>query len=242
MFSFSFLLELNWILQQTHESHFAASSIVKKSLLPHVLKKKEKFKKWGFRVFTSPFNRTVVAQKLFRTDTLSPGGFEMDKSLKLQMIRPLPCWRQHLTLHMKTALFHCLWVTYTFHSIIRCNKNILVQKDESFLSFNKPTGPDRERPRERGLVGGGGGGYVWECDRTVLANKSSGLHHSLSPRRSFVLKLLSPSFPNLAQGCWWLMIRASLYLISAIVQSHSIIFQCACVSKTCWICFPLFES
>lgn len=46
MFSFSFLLELNWILQQTHElSHFAASSIVKKSLLPHVLKKKKKKKK-----------------------------------------------------------------------------------------------------------------------------------------------------------------------------------------------------
>lgn len=121
---------------------------------------KKTTKKRGFGVFTSSFNRTVVAQKLFRrTDTFfSQGGFEMDKSSKLQMIRLLPCWRQHLTLHMKTALFHCLWVTYTFHSIIGCNKNILVQKDESFLGFNKPTGPDRDRRREVVVVWREGGG------------------------------------------------------------------------------------
>lgn len=59
---------------------FTASSIVKKkeSLLQHVLKKK-----MGFRVFTSPFNRTLVAQKLFRTDTFCHrAAFEMDRSLK----------------------------------------------------------------------------------------------------------------------------------------------------------------
>lgn len=37
----------------------------------------------GFRVFTSPFNRTLVAQKLFRTDTFCcRAAFEMDRSLK----------------------------------------------------------------------------------------------------------------------------------------------------------------
>lgn len=123
---FSFRVKLN-IATDTQAVFFAASSIVKKSLLPHVLKKNNK--KLGFRVFTSPFNRILVAPKLFRTEALSTSGFETDRSLKLWMIRPLPCWRQHLTLHMKTVLFHCLWVTYTFHSIMRCNRNILVQKD-----------------------------------------------------------------------------------------------------------------
>lgn len=177
----------------------------------------------GFRVFTSPFNRIRVAQKLFMTEALSPSGFETDRSLKLWMIRPLLCWKQHLTLHMKTVLFHCLWVTYTFHFIIRCNKNILVEKDESFLSFNKSIGPVRERDVAREGEKRRKGGHEWECDRTALTNKSSGLHHSLSPRRSFVLKSLSPSFPKLAQGCcsWF---APHCRLISAIVQSHSIIF------------------
>lgn len=146
-FSFLFLLELKWILQRTHElSFFAVSSIVKKSLLPHVLKEE---KKLGFRVFTSPFNRILVAQKLFRSEALSSSGFEMDRSLKLWMIRPLPCWRQHLTLHMKTVLFHCLCVTYTFHSIMKCNKNIFAPQRLIFFSVLISLSGQTERRRER---------------------------------------------------------------------------------------------
>lgn len=105
----------------------------KKSLLPHVLKNKQNKKRkenGGSEFLHRPFNGILVAQKLFRTEALSPSSFETDRSLKPWMIRlPFLCWRLHLTLHMKTVLFHCLWVTYTFHSIMRCNKNILVQKD-----------------------------------------------------------------------------------------------------------------
>lgn len=106
MFFFSFLFELNWILQQTHKLSFLQRPVLsKKSLLPHVLKKR------GFRVLTSPFNRILVAQKRFRTDALSLSSFEMDRSLKhtvRMMIRPLPCWRQHLNLHIKPAVFPLL--------------------------------------------------------------------------------------------------------------------------------------
>lgn len=48
-----------------------------------------------FRIFTSPINRTGVAQKLFRTDTLfffvlSPGGFlKWIGHRKRRMIRSL---------------------------------------------------------------------------------------------------------------------------------------------------------
>lgn len=148
MFFFSFLLELNWILQHMDiwAVFFAASSIVKKVFVTTRVKNEQKL---GFRVFTSPFNRTLVSQKLFRTEAFSPSCCETDRSLKLWMLRSLPCWRQHLTLHMKTVLFHCFWVTYTFHSIIRCNRNILVRKDESFLSFNKTIVPEKRGGGDR---------------------------------------------------------------------------------------------
>lgn len=89
MFLFYFLLEFNWILQRTHKlSFFAASSIVKKVFVTTCVREKKKKEKLGFRVFTSPFNRILVAQKLFRTEALSSSSFEMDRSLKLWMISP----------------------------------------------------------------------------------------------------------------------------------------------------------
>lgn len=195
LFSFSFRVKLN-IAADTRAVFFWSVQYCQKVFVTTCVKRK---KKLGFRVFTSPFNRILVAQKLFRTEALSPSGFEMDRSLKLWMIRPLPCWRQHLTLHMKTVLFHCLCVTYTFHSIMKCNKNIFAPQRLIFSSVLLSLSGQAERWRERegdlgrGSPGGGGEkrGHVWECDRAVLANKSSRLHHSLSPRRSFVLKLLS---------------------------------------------------
>lgn len=86
-FFFSSRVKLNIATDTWADFFFAASSIVKKSLLPHVLKEK---KKMGFRVFTSPFNRILVAQKLFTTEALSLSGFEKDRSLKIWMIRPPP--------------------------------------------------------------------------------------------------------------------------------------------------------
>lgn len=79
---------------------------------------------------------TAIQQKLSRTDALKQDG-ETTKWYG-------SCSRWHLTLHTKTVLFHCLWVSYTFHSILRCNNNNLLQGNAFFLCFNKPFGPDRE--------------------------------------------------------------------------------------------------
>lgn len=198
MFLFTFSFRVN--IAKVHMSCLfcaALSSIVKikKTLCYHMCFKK---KKNGVQIFilfffTLPLNTNC---------TRSCSGLKLCHRVALKRMRhaeavsdkALPCWRRHLTLHMKTVLFHCLWVTCTFHSIIRC-KTLWACKDESFLSFNKSVGPDWERERdvERGRERRRKGGHVWVCGRTALTNKSSGLHHSLSPRRSFVLKMLSPS-------------------------------------------------
>lgn len=72
-------------MQRTHELSFffAASSIVKKKVFVTTRVRKKEKKRGEFRVFISPFNRILVAQKLFRTEALSASGFEMDRSLKL---------------------------------------------------------------------------------------------------------------------------------------------------------------
>lgn len=122
LFSFSFRVKLN-IATDTWAVVFRSVQYCQKVFVTTRV--------WinGVQSFPLPFNGIRVAQKLFGTGALSALSFETDRSLKPWMIRPLPCWRQHLALHMKTVLFHCLWVTYTFYSIIRRNKNILVQKD-----------------------------------------------------------------------------------------------------------------
>lgn len=79
-------------------------------------------KTWGSEFLHRHSTGLLVSLQLFRTEAFSPSGCETDRSLKLWMLRSPPCWRQHLTLHMKTVLFHCFWVTYTFHSIMRCNR------------------------------------------------------------------------------------------------------------------------
>lgn len=75
-------------MQRTRELSFsAASSIVKKkkkSLLPHVLKNKQNKKRkenGGSDFLHRPFNGILVAQKLSRTEALSPSSFETDRSL-----------------------------------------------------------------------------------------------------------------------------------------------------------------
>lgn len=100
-------------------------------------KKDWKKERKGFRVLTS-LNRTVVSQELWKR--LGHWNYR----------RPLTSWRQHLSLHVKTVLFHCLWVTYTFHFIIRCNKNILFQGHFFLSVLISLCQTDRRRQREGG--------------------------------------------------------------------------------------------
>lgn len=121
LYCFFSLLGFIWKLQQTF---FAASSIV--SVCWCVERKKG-----------------VQSSYIIEQDCSFWGTVWLWKRLgHWNYRRPLTSWRQHLSLHVKPVLFHCLWVTYTFHFIIRCNKNILFQ-GHFFLSFNKPV-PDRQ--------------------------------------------------------------------------------------------------
>lgn len=124
MFFVSFPLELNWILQHTDTwaVFSAASSIVKEKKKKVFVTTRVRNKTWGSEFLHRHSTGLLVSLQLFRTEAFSPSGCETDRSLKLWMLRSPPCWRQHLTLHMKTVLFHCFWVTYTFHSIMRCNR------------------------------------------------------------------------------------------------------------------------
>ena len=136
---FSFRLKLN-IAAITQAVFYAASSIVKKSLLPHVFMKRERKKKttqkprvqtffffqFFFLIITLPFNRNYR----------NCSGLKLCRQVALKQIAhwnyddkaPLPCWRRHLTLHMKTVLFRSLWIIYTLHPIKRCDKSIFGPK------------------------------------------------------------------------------------------------------------------
>lgn len=115
-FSFSFRVKMNNLQQtHTHTTHKRELRILQCPVLSKIEKKKRKkslcyhkcFKEnMEFRIFPSPINRTAVAQKLFRTDTLyflflSPGGFlKWIGHRKRRRSLIFPCWRhQHLTLH-----------------------------------------------------------------------------------------------------------------------------------------------
>lgn len=182
-----------------------------------------------------------VAGRLFETDRSSQATDDEVPFFP-------PCWRhQHLTLHTTNCdvptAFELPTPWAPLWNVTKKNNILLLQDFFSFFfssppsAFNKRTGPDREKTwrirRRRRLC--------MSATMLRLANKSSGLHHSLSPRRSFVLNLLSPSFSNLAQGCWWLAIRAALLFDICYCSKPQYYFsQCACVSRTCRICFPFF--
>lgn len=155
------------------------------------------------------------------------------------------CWRHHLTAYEDCVI--PLHLSYT-HPWRHHNKMILVQKKKKSLisvlispgcQKGKVAGKEEgeaEKRKERG--------HIWKRDSGALANKSSGLHHSLSPRRFFCLKdAPSPSapllcrhlLPDLAQGGW--------KMVSAVFQSHSIIiFNVHVKAKTCWVYFPFVRN
>lgn len=97
MFSFSFLLELNCILRWTHELSFFSVQYCQKSLLPHVLKETGVHTFFFFFFFYITIWQNCCSHK--------KNALSSNQQVVETMNDKALCWRQHLTLHMKTLCY-----------------------------------------------------------------------------------------------------------------------------------------
>lgn len=94
-----------------------------------------------------------------------------------------PCRRHHLTLRLNLFCSCSSFLDHIHESL----SHFYEVHGAGWGEAEKRGGEAKKKKR----------GHGWECDHGVLSNKSSGLHRSLFPRRSFVLKMLSLLFLSL---------------------------------------------